>query len=534
MNGQTDIPTPLDQRAQAAAASLRAEAAIRPRPDFDPGRMSTPAPASGRGRARGPALIAAAAVLVLLIGAVALLVVRSGDDETRPTTSTGGEPRGFLSEDPPAGLRLGGAGEVSRQDAAAGPQAPLDLYGPSEADPRLGIAAFPGDETEFTDGEPIDVGGRPGMVHRNQGLGPLAVTTAVDGQVLVGISPSLDPDRLAEVLAATTMGVDAPVVDVAALPDGWRRLGREPSLVGLVSPVAAGRGSVGPSRLAYYAGGDPTDVTTRSAVVQSIPGDAGTLHAPRLVLDDVEEVEVRGHRGFLGRMAYRSDDLNLDSWVVTWTEAPGEIVRASAVGISRDEALALARSLAPVEESRWRTTVEDTQLGAYDGDPSREIVGDGRFADGTRWRLDIDPSGDAGNGLVLHVALVGDTNSSFNGSGEAIGSIPDAEAAADPLGLGMPFRATLGVDGRVFAYGQLGDHAATVEAVASDGSRLADAEVVEGAGVRAFVVEVTGAPASIVVRTGDGAELARWAVSDDTVGSKQTTGPASATTMAGG
>src|SRR5690606_8730533 len=79
-----------------------------------------------------------------------------------------------------------------------------------------------------------------------------------------------------------------------------------------------------------------------------------------------------------------------EGWVVRWTERPGEMLSLSGLGLTREELLAAAETLQPVDPTRWRELLEATALGdlhVYDGDRPSVEMGRGRFADGTAWVL---------------------------------------------------------------------------------------------------------------------------------------------------
>ncbi len=528
-------PTALDERARAAAAALRTAAGTRPIPTFDPERRTLPAPAPAAADHRRLRLLAvAAAAVVLLAGAVVWAVARGGDDDATPATRTTDEPRGFLAEDPPAGLRLAGAGEVTRADvgeAASAAAAPLVVYGPDEADPRVGLSLFEGATVTdiASDGESIEVGGHAGRLFVDQGYGPLAIGVELDGSILVGVGAGVDQDDLVAMLAAATVVGGRPEVPASALPAGWRHLGELPSLLGLTSPVVAGRSAAGPSRLAYYVRGASAEAAREFAVVQSTDGDQLDLQAMRLVTSAPEGLEVRGHPGLIGRVTYPNatadasgTSVAAEGWMVSWIEAPGELVRASVVGLSRADAVAFAEALAPVDEDRWRDVIDETSLGGFDlggaGDGG-QVVGEGRFADGTRWRLlvaaaapDEATSAELPE-LTLRVTDTADSNTSTSGGSSTVGPDGEVIASTDPVDVAFPSRSVVRAGDRTFVYGLLGDRVDRVRLV-GDGGAEVDVPIVEGSGVRAFVAEVTGATATVVARSADGSVLASWAVDE--------------------
>lgn len=532
----------LDERARAAATDLHARAADHPIPTFDPGHAVVALPAArpaGRGR-----MLAVAAVVLVVAAIAGLLVAQSGDDGDDKAKVISSDPRPFVAKDLPPGFALAGVGEIDATkprptEGDVGSMSPLTLYGPSADDPQLGIAAF-GDWEGAVGGEEIDLGGRTAYRYDRQGLGEHAVILPEEGRAIVLVTTEADPGWLDDLAAAVTsddqLGIDLNGFD---LPAGWHELAQLPDLLSLSSPAMTMSPAASGSYALYLTdgvtvsssesssgssseSGDPDDggqaapdqllPDPATLTVSSTAGAIAEVHATELVAADAEEVTVRGHDALLTR-ATIGDDTAGPWFTVSWLERPGEVLRVSGIGVTEDEVLAAAEGVTPVEPAEWKDLVERTQLGEFDpanaGDPTKTKVGEGRFADGTRWTLTAsepedpevsDPSAD------LSVTIDDGTSSgesSISGLGAGLdGSDPTALLTLEVMATG----------GKTFLSALVGPDVARAELVDADGGRVADGEIVEGGGFRGIVALLGTEERTLVLLDADGTELGRIAL----------------------
>lgn len=578
----------LDERARAAAEDVRAVAAGRPVPAFDPDLAPTvPLATAGSARSRlpRPFLAAAAAAVVILLGVGLWIGTRDDSDGTDVAEQVvSGSIQPYLPTVVPEGMELTGAAE---SDGSADPNmstsgyvGPLSTFGPAVDDPRL--AAFATSEPSYDsdadsassasatvecverleDGATIeecrsvssdsdDPGSTSGEQETSTDVGDLApdrnrqeiavgdrtgYLQTIDGMPGMSLEvPSADGadgpvinvygrDVSVEILvtaaeAATVDGLEVSVPS-AGLPAGWKLLDTDPDGVFMISPIAAVRGSMeSRSAASYYVDG----TQQRSLMVMSLARPATSLHTMRLFADSVETITVRGHEAIVGRFpsgGSSGDGTTVEwgeSWVVRWMERPGEALWVGGFGVSRDEVLAAAESLEPVEPTRWSELVEATALGdlqpeGFDAEPQVEI-GRGRFDDGTAWVL--RGSDEDTDDLALSVALFGD--SSGYGSTEVRATEPLIGPDGQPVETEPEtFTLVSGLDqaGRSFSYGFVDPTATLVELQRPDGTRIDEAELVTSNGRKAWVVELTDDAATVVALTADGTELGRSPVGD--------------------
>ncbi|MEZ5181655.1 MAG: hypothetical protein R2702_07255 [Acidimicrobiales bacterium] len=446
--------------------------------------------------------------------------------------------RPFRATDVPAGLEVAGAAEVDGDGDVVGLASPLVLFGPSARDPRLGVTWFDGETLSPDDGgRTIEVDGREVTVLDTGGvIAPTVAVAAPGGGWFAAIGATLEVDELAQIAVAATGGADGVVVDAADLPDGWRRLGEDPSGLFGASAVGALRGAAGPGlRAVLYAtpgGGssssssssassdrsDASDDQTapepvlptpiRTLTVTSTPGDELALDAARVTAPEVEELTVRGHRALLVEVeiADTSDDPGspVSSVAVSWLEAPGELVSVSGFGVDRDEVLRAAESVEPIPAGEWRDLVSRSQLGDLPGGAEGsegEEIARGELADGTAWILrDSTPEAEHPS-VQLQVALAADTVSSFGGVGSALGSGSEAALVSFEL---------QEISDRRFAAGGVSDEVAAVEVRTASGEVLdrpdltALAEIGRGSW---FVLEVPADATELVLLDADGATV---------------------------
>lgn len=542
-----DPPTTIDGRAQAAAAHLRAEAAGRARPAFDPDHTpATPTPAGPRtADPRRPArlALAAAAVVAVVVGGTVWVTGRDDGGTTPAGEVRVDEIRPYLFDPVPDGFELAGVAETDGTqsetwDAGVLAGGPLTTFGPSVDDPRLGVTVMATDlldSDEDGGAREVEVGGRTALLRQSAELGSTSVLSVPldgdpQGRHLVVIGRDVDDEVIIAVAEATTTEELTSTVADHAVPDGWERLDVDESGLVASSPLAAARGGVpGRSRMAtYLAGGKETTTMLSVAVVGTT--EAATF-TQRLLLTDSESTTVRGHRAVVGRVGGTTADMPDGTWVVMWPERPGEALTVTGTGVSRDQLLAAAETIQPADDATWAELLESTALGdllGWQDGTSTEEVGRGTFADGTAWvlRLRTDQvDGDEGETtsepmLDLTVAVTGDSSSStetgsssFSGVGTAIDDDGNP-VAGEPTALGS--LTTLEQGGRRFASGFTTAAAARVVLVDADGRSLGDAQLVAGAGIHAWVAELTtadgspaGQPVAVVAYDDDGTELAR-------------------------
>lgn len=545
----------LDARAAGAATDLHARAGNRPVPTFDPDLAAVrPLPAarpSGRGR-----LLAVAAVLLVIAAVAGVLITQIGtdDDDTDPAKVITTEPRPFLASSLPDGFALSGAGEITAD------QPPVDdgievsgsgavtLYGPSDDDPRLGIAVFPSWSAESGNGQrdqpvEVDLDGRTAYRWDDMGLGKRALVVREGEGAVAVVTSTADGDWLDRVGAEVTVD-EAGNVDLhgADLPDGWHELGQVPELLSLISPMMA---TLDPEAVGSYAfyqrGGAETvsasdtgeasssgsgsgdDLSWQEApdqllpedaatlLVSSSPGDALGLHAGAVVADTVTGTTVRGHDAVLTTTLPTGPDAPATR-TVAWLERPGELVRVSGTGVSEPDLLATAEGVTTASATEWNDLLERSQLGEFDpaneDDPDRVVVVRDRFADGSAYVLTATPSDDPdfpapSIDLVVAPAAGADrwTTTSDSASGESFESVPPGEQV---------FLATtsVGTGSRSFGAALVGSQVARVEIRDEDGTVVGEPEIVEGGGYRGLVAEVDGT-AIVVAFDADGNEVGR-------------------------
>jgi hypothetical protein len=530
MNDQNDFQD-LDARAAAAATDLRAAAGSRPRPAFDPERspaIPVGAPA-GAGRAVPRRTLAAvAAALVLVAGGVIWAAARPDDDRPGPVTTTTDAPRPFVLGSVPDGFSLAGAGEDTgtEQPVSDGSAGPLAIYGPAPDDPQVGVAAIGTFDPEGlgVEAEPIEVGGVEAYVFDGRGFGPRAVIVPIDDLAVLAFGPTLEREQLVGLIDGARIVDGSVVLGDGALPAGWTELGEEPSVIGLLSPVAVLRGSGGAGAHVGYQSGQMTAEDAdevRTIFISSMPGDEVRLHAPKLAANRTERVTVRGRDAIAGSATTDGGDGAASTTsFVTWLERPGELIRITAMGVPLDELVRIAESAEPIEAAAWDDLVERTMLGEFDTGEYRESGGElvemarGRFEDGTAWVVRVwpadgeDPTGPNAS-IDLQVALGGDsTSGSSSGSGAVISS--DGQPVPEALGSST----SVNQGGRTFGAGFVGAEVESVVLVGVDGAELGRAEIVSGLGRRAWVAEAVDGAVEVVARAADGTELGRQGFGD--------------------
>lgn len=492
----------LDERAAAAAADLRAAAARRPIPEFDTeGVRLTRLPDQSRRRFTRP-LVGIAAAVVLLAGAggwwVAVRDDSAPDQTNTPETPTPVEPRPFVATELPDGMAMTAAFDLL--PAYRGPPlGPATIYGPSDTEP--GLVVYVLDQwsrlMEVDSLERFELDGREAYVGRlSVGGGGTHVVVPIEGdRAVVAGGPSFGRDELMGVATRTTVDGLRATVPKDALPGEWRPL-VEADAMGLLSPFSTHGGGPGTGHWTFYA----DERAEGYAVLSSLVGDESRMFAATLFAERVEETTVREHQALVIEYqdtAEAAARFDLRVVMVTWLEKPGELVQLSGEGFSKDELLSIAEGIRPVSADEFADLVERSALGGLDADPA-DTVGEGQFADGSRWILRQTPDGSTPD---LSVAIAGKTDGESSMSSSGGGSTSsEAGFMADTI---------MEKEGRTFAGGFVSENVVTVELRRPDGSVLGHAEIVTGAGHIGWVTELD-APATVAVAVdANGDEVAR-------------------------
>lgn len=513
----------LDNRAKTAASSAQAEAQRRPRPTFDADRpMTLPEPAAvGHDRVpRRTAWIAAAAVVALVAGAVTFAATRPDGGKDTIAASTVFDPRPFVAGDLPDGFEPLVFKELSSDSDPELGASPMPVYGKTADQPLAAATVIDSEAFDDLELTPFEVDGL--TLYRSGGEealpGQWVILKQDDSMVLMFGATEDDAVALARIISV----VDGKVsVDTEALPDGWRRLVTVDDPLTLMFKTARPASSV-KGYLAAYTSEMSEDVSSdnfASIQITSLAGDEATMWAGRLFVPDSREVTVRGHRGYSGAYpngaAVSDDPLDaIDVRTVSWLERPGEVLGVTGINVPEEQLLAVAESVRPATEEEWQELVDQSQLGGFNtGDmgPNTELGREnGTFADGTKWSVALvrmapyedNAAGGTQEGEVytdLRV-LVPDDNSSEQG-----GSSSSVAGGA----VGFMSMETTHTGGRHFASAVITDEVDRVELRRIDGTVLADATIVEVAGYRIFVAELTEDPIVVVALQADGVESHR-------------------------
>jgi hypothetical protein len=192
-------------------------------------------------------------------------------------------------------------------------------------------------------------------------------------------SRNLDRDTLVAVAESSSVDGNAVALSADALPDGWRRLHDDDAT------LFRGRGTPGPG--ASFIGWMTADYTKGLGVAVG-PGDERRVQAMRAALDDVETVEIRGHRAIAGRMRRVDADVGTEKLtpidVMMWEERPGEVVRITGEGIGLAELQRVAESLREITADEYAAFGDASRTAGYESLPT---VTAGAVPGGTRWRL---------------------------------------------------------------------------------------------------------------------------------------------------
>jgi|GEM_PF-4890060 len=495
----------LDERAASAAADLRAAAARRPIPEFDTeGVRLTRLPEQSRRRFTRP-LVGIAAAVVLLAGAggwwVAVRDDSAPDQTNTPETPTPVEPRPFVATELPDGMTMTDAFEGRPADFDQPPIGPATVYGPADTEPGLLVLVL-GDWSggDAVDGlERFEVDGREAYVYGpSAGVGTQVVVPIGGDRAVVAGGPEFSRDELARLATRTVVDDLRSAVPDDALPDGWRALLVEPDPMALVSPLASfGRGfGTGPWTIYSLEGGE--DFT----MLGSVAGGEPTLFAATLFAERVEETTVRGHRALVVHFPtpVGAGSSGFDVLMVTWSERPGELIRLSGIEESEDELLSIAEGVRPVSADEFADLAERSALGELDADPA-DTVGEGTFADGSRWVLRRSDDGEFPELSVL--VAVGSDDMFSESSSSSSSSGTDAEH-------GFIAVTTVEQDDRTFAAGFVSDDVVAVKLLRlPDRSDAGNAEIATGAGHTGWVAELDAPTIVAVAVDANGDEVAR-------------------------
>lgn len=526
----------LNQRAKSAAADLRAQAKARPVPPFDaeaPMRLATPAPSVTPSRR---SLLAVAAVLALLAGGLAWWSgTRSDEPSQDRAVTTGGDVRPFVATDLPDGFESFAHTSLDPSTSVGQTAGPLLVFGPSEAEPSLGVVYLPTLSSSDIEGEEqIEIGDRTAYDVAGIGFGSAALVVDLGsrGGALFVVSPVLDRAALVQVVEGLVIddGSEITVSD-DALPPGWSLLGRDPAGFVALFPYPATQAGTGSGFAVSYS--NPGEGTIS---IVATAGDANLASQVGLTDSPLEELTVRERPALLALSADGSATGLGDTLVLAWQEESGETIRVIGSGVTRDDLLAVAAGVEPVGQAEWSDLEEASQLGELLpqttglGDVGIEEIAKGRFEDGTAWRLVAfnqadDPVAPPGTGrsIQLNVALPAvagssafSSSASVRASGSAFSSVTTQQRS-----------------GRRFSASLVDDQVASVELRRSDGTVPARPEIIEGAGFRAWVSELPDEPVTAVALDATGAELDTVPLRDGTATPGVSEAPAPPTTSSG-
>jgi hypothetical protein len=512
MNDRTDLtPSPaeqaLDARGRAAAADLLDRAGARPRPAFDtnaPALLPAPVPtrAPSGGPMRRPRLLALAAALLLVAGGVALAAGRGHDDKGDRAGVTTGEPDPLVPSVIPSGYRLLGAYDGISRVAAERSAGPIDVYGPDREHPELGVFALTG-------AGPIDPGsastttvdGRAVSTYERTGLGRRAVSVESHGSTVVVVGPAVDRDALIRVaLGSSATGTEV-TVDESTIPDGWRRLTRQPDPLGLMVPGAVSSATT-PGHVVSVVQGKVGESATTVAV-EVTAGDQDRIDAMRLFLSDVSQTTVRGHPALLGTMVIGDGPSADHARLLIWLERGGEVAVVSSFHSTEAVMRTLAEGLRPATQSEWSDLKERTELGELSSDPDTEPeVGRGTFASGGRWVLRASTG--EGPGSVTPSLSVAIPGADITDVGASSGSSGGGAGTDGFIATGHTTSAR-----RHFVSGLVTDAVERVEVRHTDGSTIGPAALVHGHGHNGFVAEVGDERVVVVLLDAAGHEVGR-------------------------
>ena len=370
------MTTELDTRLQMMGGALRHSV------DGDTPPRRTPSP----GRAR----VVIGVPLVVVAALAAVLAVRGGGDPVAVAPEPVASLRGLIPEAPPDGLELSWAGQQAAQvgttpegdvaaaggavnDVAAGPvDLSTYLYGDVSAPAPFGLGDLVVNVWEVTPDLPAfdavaATAALPGSVLESvQGRPALAcdvVTCAAEAVPAVSSVRWQTVQGYQVVAASQSLGLD----EVLQLADGLVidgtavTLGAVPSTVdGALGEVAHIEDTVvdGARQVAaYWIGYVDVDDPTRALDVTTVTGSTDELEALVWSLGATEVIDLRGVDAFL------AVDEAAGTVELVWQEADDVLAHVTAVGVDRDDVVALAESLRWVADGEWQQ-VEDLAAAA--------------------------------------------------------------------------------------------------------------------------------------------------------------------------
>lgn len=508
-------PTDLDTRAANAAGNLREVAARRPVPTFEPGRLPAPAPAAEPGRS--PArMLAVAAVVVLVAGVVGGAAVLRRDDGGAPDRLTAEQvdpPRPHVAGWLPDGWESLGTWSIEPGEEETSLLADFQVLG-TDGTPVVAIGMGPGIES-FTDDEDASTSTRQERVEVDgrevwrvttpfAGDSTWSVVAAGDRSIVV-IAPTLDDEERDRLAAGAAW--DGSTLTLPEAAEDWEHLLTLDDAMAAM-PIALYRQQVF-GAVAYQASYALPPAVTDEAMTGVSITTAGvvsdTTAVTRLFAPASRMIEVRGHDAAVGTF----EEAGTTFRFVTWQERPGEKITVTGSDVTEEELLRIAEDVRPADRTTWDGLELDTRLGRFNQhlDPGVRVVelGTGETADGVAWRLvNKVPDGTAeplSTGLELFVAMDGGRSLGMEGF-SADSSSPFTESIVT------------GVDDDrlLLAAGLVVDEVAAVRIERPDGGVIAESDLLEAEGHRAWVAEVPPEGIVVVALDGAGAELDRMPV----------------------
>jgi hypothetical protein len=536
----------IEARAHRAAADLHGVTATRPVPPFESDRpvvLDPARPASGGRNGRAP-LLAAAALLLVALAATVTFGLRD-DDGAGPAVAVG-DAEAYQVVDLPEAFTVLGAIDAEPSLGAGEPTiGTADVYGPGPDEPGVVVWTLTGGDDPSAgfepQGDPVaTIAGHD--VYDAGAIGGPADAALVDLDGTWVVVAAGDRATAEDVIGDLVVEAGRARVPTEGLPPGWSLVGTDaaPLLwwIGGTSPVPApafGGGSpavrgatvYGPSGWTQDGTGGGADANVTLVWSET---DGGELAAGRRLLADVAEVDIGRLEGFVGTTGR---DQSGEAWpVVAWETDAGTLIRLVARGFERDEALAMARSVAPLPSTEFADLVRQSQLGFLAHDPNAVAVGQGTFGDGTAWMLWA--RSDDGSPSVafadLRVAW-GRTGDGSGSSSTGRGS-QSSSADGDPV---LTSVAEVEQDGRRYAAGLLGPGAQVDRVVIRQGGEVVGEATLVGTGeVRGWAVELPEGAATVEALAADGSILASRGLSSGTDGSVDGLPPGSTTTIDAG
>ena len=111
---------------------------------------------------------------------------------------------------------------------------------------------------------------------------------------------------------------------------------------------------------------DPGGEADQILMVTVGEADESSAFTHRLFLTNSEVTTVRGKTAIVGRIDGGADD-GFGMWTLLWVERPGEAISLVGMRMDRRDLEAIAETLQPVDDARWRELLESTKLGDLSG-----------------------------------------------------------------------------------------------------------------------------------------------------------------------